>query len=45
MSNSLTLDGTPMNKNYGCSECNKMFGRKYNAEHHNENIHDNLATI
>lgn len=22
-----------------------MFGRKYNAERHNENIHDGLATI
>jgi hypothetical protein len=30
---------------YGCSKCSQIFGRKWNAERHNERIHDNLATI
>ncbi len=30
---------------YACSECKQSFGRKYNAERHNERMHDGLATI
>ena len=32
-------------KTYGCSDCNKTFSRKYNAERHNETIHNQMAKI
>lgn len=34
-----------MSKNFGCSECDRTFGRKYNGERHNRNNHDDLAII
>jgi hypothetical protein len=34
-----------VSNNYGCSKCNKTFSRKGNAERHNDNIHDGLATV
>jgi hypothetical protein len=30
---------------YDCSKCNKSFSRKWNAERHNERMHDDLSTI
>src|SRR6478735_2618942 len=32
-------------KTYGCTDCNKTFSRKYNAERHNETIHNQMAKI
>jgi len=32
-------------KTYFCTGCNKTFSRKYNAERHNETIHNQLAKI
>jgi len=33
-----------MSENF-CTKCNRTFSRKYNAESHNKNIHDNLSDI
>ena len=30
---------------YVCSKCNKSFSRKWNAERHNERMHDDLSLI
>jgi hypothetical protein len=30
---------------YACSKCDHISGRKYNAERHNDRMHDGLATI
>ena len=32
-------------KIYGCTDCDKTFSRKYNAERHNETIHNQMAKI
>src|SRR3989337_160833 len=30
---------------YGCTSCRKTFSRKYNAERHNKDIHNEMAVI
>jgi hypothetical protein len=30
---------------YDCGKCNKSFSRKWNAERHNERMHDGLSAI
>jgi uncharacterized Zn-finger protein len=32
-------------KIYDCTDCSKTFSRKYNAERHNEKLHNQMANI
>ena len=32
-------------ESYSCTDCKKTFGRRYNAERHNKQVHDEMAVV